>query len=212
MSELSLGVLPSAQKRILKLLSSENERLAKSGFYLAGGTALALQLGHRRSVDFDFFSQEKAQTEKVLKWLQYFPHFLIRSSDADTLHAQAMGVKLSFLSHYRYKLGKPVLNEQGIRLASIEDIGAMKLLAITHRATARDYIDLAAIISKRISLSDLLSFGKKKFGARFNPLISLRAAVAFEDVDMDLPLVFDKELRRGWKKILENEVRRVARR
>ena len=86
----------------------------------------------------------------------------------------------------------------------------MKLLAITHRATLRDYLDLAAILRDRVSLRKLIQLSPKKYGRHFNPPISLKALVSFEDVDQEMPVLLDKKLGREWRDILKRAVKQAS--
>ena len=95
-------------------------------------------------------------------------------------------------------------------LASVLDIGLMKLLAITHRALVRDYLDLAAIIRDHVPLSTLLKWSKKKYGKAFNPLLPVKALVAFDDIEMEMPVLLDKRLGKEWRTILSQAVQKLA--
>lgn len=211
MSELHFTILPASQRTVWDMLVKKASFLQSADYYLAGGTALALQLGHRLSVDFDFFSEQSSLSENTQKCLEGIPGYLPRDVDADTLHAEIQTVKLSFIGAYKYPLLEPPIEHQGILLASILDIGVMKLLAISHRATVRDYIDLAAIIRSTHSLSDLLHASIRKYGNTFNPMIPLRALVSFEDLANELPILLDTTLASSWKEILRNAVRKTGR-
>ena len=203
-------VLPSRQKKLWGAFSKEGPALKKAGFYLAGGTALALQIGHRQSVDFDFFSRAKGISVEVRKWLESsFPKVILRETDPNTVHADIGSIKVSFIGGYSYPLVRPLVSLDGISLAHTTEIGLMKLLAITHRAVVRDYIDLAAIIGRYITLSELLELAQKKYGAGFNPMLSIRALASFEDLDAEWPAIFDKNLERNWKSILKKAVREI---
>ncbi len=118
-----------------------------SDYYLAGGTALALHIGHRLSIDLDYFSQKPIDT-LVLKQ-QIFDAFKeqnveILFEERNTLWCVIDGVKVSFITR-RDSLRKPVVVEDVFRLASIEDITVMKLSAICGRDEFKDYFDLACI-------------------------------------------------------------------
>lgn len=210
MSKFYFDVLPKRQAVLWKRFSSASEKLKSSRLYLAGGTALALQLGHRQSLDFDFFSQKSGFGPNLHRWLQSFPDFILREMDENTLHAELQKTKVSFIGGYRYPLIRRPLEVEGIQLASIADIALMKLLAITHRATLRDYLDLAAILRGPISLGTLLTLSRKKYGKRFNFLIPLKALVSFEDLDRETPVMLDKEIGKNWKNILRQAVREVG--
>ena len=211
-SELFLNILPSSQARVWKIFLPHFKKLDSLDFYLAGGTALALQIGHRCSVDFDFFSRTKKIGPKVRSWLERFPDFLLRDFDLDTIHGELHGVKISFIGAYRYPcIHKPIV-VQGVKLADISDLALMKLLALTHRAAIRDYIDLAAILRDHMSLQEILNLSQKKYSKTFNALIVLKSLISFEDISdpEDMPLMFDKDLSRRWKIILKDAVKRVS--
>ena len=136
-------ILDKKRRDILSLLKN-----FKAEFYLAGGTGLALQLGHRDSIDFDFFSPKAIDTQKLYKKIQtVFADYKIKKvqEEKDTLTVIIAGkIKLSFFA-YPYKLvGKPVSDEY-LRVASVLDIACMKLSAIVSRATNKDYLDLYLI-------------------------------------------------------------------
>ncbi len=205
-----LEVLPPQQHQLWRKLQSHATLLHPLGFYLAGGTALALHVGHRQSLDFDFFSQQPIVAEPVLKWLQEFPDFLVRETDANTVHADIAGVKVSFIGNYKYPLVAECTTVEEISVAGILDIALMKLLAITHRATVRDYLDLAVIIRNHVPLPKLLKTYPQKYGAHFNALILLKALVSFQDLDQEMPVLLDKKLGSSWQEILTQAVREVA--
>lgn len=211
MPNFHLEVLPQRQLQLWEKLDPSAAALHDLHLYLAGGTALALQIGHRQSLDFDFFSQQPAIAETISEWLQQFPDFLVREADAHTLHAEISGVKVSFIGNYKYPLVAEGLSIGKIQVASILDIGLMKLLAITHRATFRDYIDLAAIVRDHVPLAQLLEMSSQKYGAHFNVMMSLKALVSFEDLDPEMPTLLDKQLGNSWPAILTQAVKQIAR-
>lgn len=210
MFEPRLTILPTAQRALWDHLIKHAFFLQEHGYYLAGGTALALHIGHRQSVDFDFFSQQPHLGEITRAWLEKTtPPHIIRDTDEDTIHIEIENVKISFLSNYQYPLISPMVESNGIQLASIMDIGLMKLLSITHRATVRDYIDLAAIIQDHIPLSDLVATSVKKYGDGFNPMLSLRALVTFTDIEQEMPVMLNPTLIKSWQKILRDAVKNL---
>ena len=158
----------------------------KNEFYLAGGTALALQIGHRDSVDFDFFTQENIDTKKLfIKLKEVFKGYKVLKiqEEINTLSILIEdNVKLSFFA-YPYKLISEIVDEENLKLASIEDIGCMKLSAITGRASNKDYIDLCYILQK-IELKDLLKKSSEKLPDLDANLI-LKSLVYFEDIEME---------------------------
>ncbi len=152
-------------------------------FYLAGGTALALRLGHRKSKDFDFFSAEFAKGEAgtlpIKDLLSGMPGFQVRSEGDGTLHTVIGGIETSFL-RYPYPLLAPTQDWQGLAVASIEDIGLMKIGAIIGRGSRRDFRDLREIC-REIGLAKLLPMGKMKFPDSEDFLFQAARALAYFD-------------------------------
>lgn len=208
--ELKLSIFPPAQRAVWDRLQNHAAALTERGYYLAGGTALALQIGHRQSIDFDFFTPQQRLGKITAEWLQQLPGVTLREMDEHTVHAEIEQVKVSFIGAYKYQLVQKPIQPNGIAIASLLDIGVMKLLAITHRATVRDYLDLAAIIGGRIPLSQLLEASRQKYGATFNTMIPLRALTAFKDLDQEMPPVFDATLAKEWQRILRQAVKDSA--
>ena len=120
------------------------ERIRAEGilkdFYLAGGTALALQLGHRKSIDLDFFSKNYPSKNEVLvrEFEKYHP--TISMEDEGTLSLFIDEVKVSFFK-YKYKLLEKPAYYNGVKLASVLDIACMKLIAISQRGAKKDFVD-----------------------------------------------------------------------
>ena len=208
--DVHLEVLPPAQQALWEKLQQKASFFSSHDFYLAGGTALALQLGHRQSVDFDFFSQQQGIAEPTEKAVGRIGPFLLRDKDDHTLHIEIQGVYISFIGAYQYPALEPRIESNGLQLASVTDIALMKLLAITHRATIRDYIDLAAIFKTGVSLSSLLEKSPEKYGPQFNPMVALRTLVAFQDIDQEMPNMLDQELARSWQEIIQATVRKLG--
>lgn len=132
----------------LGLLKSLQEKPYLEEFVLVGGTALALQIGHRRSVDLDFFTLTEYSAEHMFEILQR--DFTIQEpfvKDRSTLIAEIEGVKVDFI-RFRYNFRLPYLNVEGFRLLQIEDIAPMKLDAIAGRGRKRDFFDLYFLLKK----------------------------------------------------------------
>lgn len=155
-----------------------------SEFYLAGGTALALELGHRISIDLDFFSVNEFTTKEVSDKLKTKGHLEITSRDKDTLNGSLDGVKISFFK-YPYKLLFPTKEYNGVVLADERDIAAMKILAISDRGSKKDFIDLFTLL-KIYSLNSILNFFNEKYkDYNYNMLHILKSLVYFSDADLD---------------------------
>lgn len=143
---IQLKVLPRTQKKLLNEIAAfASER----GFYLGGGTAVALHLGHRISVDFDWFTSTAIQEPLLLaKELSLtLPKFRVVGMDRGTLHGSCHDVKFSFLE-YRYKLlMQPIpIKIPEFQMASLEDLLCMKLGAIAQRGTKKDFVDLYFLV------------------------------------------------------------------
>ena len=184
----------------------------KKDFYLGGGTALALQIGHRDSVDFDFFKEGEIETQKLFNDLEEFfdrRHLLKVQEERNTLGLIVDdSIRLSFFG-YKYKLIKELIDEENLNLASVEDIGCMKLSAITGRASNKDYIDLYYILQNN-RLADLLEKAAEKFPDLDRNLI-LKSLVYFEDVNLE-PIMFKNNNHVDFeevKKFLEEKVKEL---
>jgi len=181
-----LEVLNRRQKKIISKLGF----LKKYGFYLGGGTALALQLGHRTSQDLDFYTSKHFNSRIFLKDIE--KNFKEKSKEyslaKDTLFIKILDVDISFF-YYEYPLIKPLIKMNSLNLASPEDIGGMKILSIIQRATKRDYIDIYFLL-KEFSLESLLNFAKQKY-PQLNLYMAVRALQYYKDINLE------KEKRRG---------------
>src|SRR3990167_4234875 len=152
--------------------------------YLAGGTALALQLGHRISVDLDFFTQQEFNETELSTKLSSLPEFIQDGTAQWTVWGRIGQTKFSAF-YYKYPLLKKTLSFEEIQLASLADIAAMKIHAIEERGTRRDFIDVY-FLSKKYALEDMLSFYQKKYAVLEGHLYSiLRALDYFEDAEQE---------------------------
>jgi len=150
-------------------------------FYLAGGTALALQIGHRTSIDFDFYSQKNFSSSQLAQHIKKtFPDAKILFTEEDTLKTEVGNTELSFF-YYSYKMLESFNKFQGLRLASLADIGAMKLAAIVQRGTKRDFIDVYFLLNI-YTLPELIDFTIKKYPG-YQPMLILRSLIYFEDAE-----------------------------
>jgi predicted nucleotidyltransferase component of viral defense system len=175
----------------------------KADFYLAGGTALALQLGHRDSVDFDFFNPNDFDTFKLFKKIKevFVGKNIIKiQEEKNTLTVLIdSDIKISFFA-YKYELIEKIIKEESLNLASIPDIAAMKLTAIISRATNKDYIDLYYVLHE-ISLNELLEAAKKKY-PEIDINLFLKGLVYFDDIEME-PIIFKHNKEIDFDKVKE---------
>ena len=150
-------------------------------FFLVGGTALALQIGHRLSIDIDLFSMNSFDEEDMLSAIEDKYQFQLDYRRKNTLKGEIAGVKVDFITH-NYPLVKPLLNIGGVRMASLEDITAMKLNAISGSGTRiKDFIDIA-YLSTKLTLSEMVDAYEGKYASR-NPAMVIKALDYHDDID-----------------------------
>lgn len=170
-------------------LQSNLELLGKkiflAQFYLAGGTAVALQLGHRISYDLDFFTDKNFDEKVIVAELEKLARMEIDTLKKGTILGRLNGVKIS-LFFYRYQLISPAIFWQGVNIAGVEDLSCMKLDAIQSRGTKRDFIDFWAILHSGLDLKQIFElFEKKYFGVKYSKSHLLRSLTYFEDAEKD---------------------------
>ena len=167
-------------------------------FYLAGGTGLALQLGHRLSADFDFFSKKNFDEARILRELAETKSFSLEKRDIQTVIGTFKKTKIA-LFYYPYPLLKDTLTQDGIKTASVLDIACMKIEAISSRGTKRDFIDLYEA-AKQIPIKELLlQFETKYSSLKYNMMHIKKSLLYFNDAE-DEPM--PKMLTRvSWKEV-----------
>jgi hypothetical protein len=182
MFEPRLNVLPPAQRRLWPELAA-----TPPGFILYGGTAIALRLGHRESVDFDFFSFTDAATHALLSEVSYLRGAAILLSAPGTLTVrigESQPVKVSFVGPLR--LGQVDAPEQvagpEIGVASLRDLGGVKVAVVTQRAEAKDCLDIHALIQAGVALPEMLAAAGVIYEDEFNPLVALKALAYHGDL------------------------------
>lgn len=153
-------------------------------FYLAGGTALALQIGHRVSVDFDFFSDDYISKELLGKVKKVFSDFevLVSVNNPDELTVFAGGIKVTFL-RYTFPVIEKLAELDGVKVLDAAEIAATKAYTIGRRGSLKDYVDVYFALRDRITtLDDILELAEKKYGSEFNSRLFLEQLVYLEDV------------------------------
>ena len=184
MIEPRLDILPNAQQEVWPSLG----RLGDA-FVLYGGTGLALRLGHRTSADFDFFSPEPLDDERLFGLpLLDNAETLQRSPDTLTVSVPTQTgdrVKVSFFGSVDVgRVGRPDQTEDGVVwVASLADLFASKLKVLLQRVSARDYADIAAILTTGIPLADGLGAARTLFGREFPPIEAVKALGYFGEGD-----------------------------
>ncbi len=173
---LRTDILPKAQERLWRELSA-----TPGDFTLYGGTAIALWLGHRQSIDFDFFAFQDIDTHGLLQSVPYLEGALVQQAEPNTLTAlvdRGGGVRVSFfgLPLLRRVMPPLALDDPALKIARLPDLSAMKMTAIQHRAEPKDYIDIHAIWTRTdISPEQSMAAAAVIYGGRFNPYDSLKA-------------------------------------
>jgi predicted nucleotidyltransferase component of viral defense system len=192
--------LPEKTKAVLIRLSPI---ITSEGFYLGGGTGLALQIGHRLSEDLDFFNKSTFKPEALLSLINKGAESAeVIMIERDTLITIIDDVRLSF---FRYEI--PLLYEpigyEGLKVADWRDITAEKFKTVAQRGSKKDFYDLyLAMQYKGISIEDSLAFLKKRFeNTGLNFYHVLRSLTYFEDADNEPePILFDKQAA-SWDKV-----------
>jgi hypothetical protein len=152
-------------------------------FYLAGGTGLALQLGHRRSIDLDFFTPNFPHHQALLKVLKSFTPEVTQVNPG-TLDVIINQTKVSFLE-YDYPMVADLAIYRNLKLAKVRDIATMKLSAITSRGSRKDFIDLYFILEKYSLAQVLTDFTQKFAGVDYSQNLLLRSLVYFVEADSE---------------------------
>jgi hypothetical protein len=172
------NILTDEQKALLPLI----DKFA-ADYYLVGGTAIALQIGHRRSVDFDLFT-EKALKRKQIKSIieaSGFPTTDLLFEAADQLHIVVNTVKTTFFQ-YPFEI-QSSLRFENIRMPSLLDLAAMKAYALGGRAKWKDYIDLYFILLGYHTFDEIVSKAKELYKDFFNDKLLKEQLSYFDDVD-----------------------------
>lgn len=188
--------LETVESSTLELLKKLQQLPVLEQTRLVGGTALALQLGHRKSIDLDFFGTVDCEAEYLresiagiasLTILKESPHIHIYIVD---------GIKVDIVN-YKYPWLDDVVVEQGLRLASVSDIAAMKITAIIGRGTKKDFIDIAFLLH-HFSLEEILHF----YAAKYNDssvFMAMKSLAYFDDAEADpMPDMF---VNQSWQQV-----------
>lgn len=186
-----LEVLPPEQKQLWPELRAAGQL----GLVLYGGTAIALQLGHRSSVDFDFFTDQPLDRNRITHEFSFLHSSILLQQQPNTLSfltasapSQSNRVKISFFGGIDHgRVGEPQGTNDGVlQIASLDDLLATKLKTILQRIEAKDYRDIVAMVKAGVSLSKGLASASRLYGsANFQPAECLKALVYFEGGDLN---------------------------
>jgi predicted nucleotidyltransferase component of viral defense system len=194
-------VAPATLDLLRKICSIEELR----DLNLAGGTALALQIGHRLSVDLDFFGNHELTHQEIIDLLNDLKPLSIISQKKNILMLDIRGVKVDFVN-YKYPLLEKLVAENDIRMLSISDIAAMKLAAIAGRGRKRDFYDVFFLLTK-FELRQLISFYNKKFEDG-SELMVARSLTYFDDAEEDEnPILINADI--NWNEVKQRITKEV---
>ncbi len=178
-------ILSKEQKELFPFL----KRYQRS-FYLVGGTAIALHLGHRRSVDFDLFTFSDLRKSRIKKSLLELPFQQIPLfEDVDQLHLIANEVKITFFS-YPYQIEHPINVESVISMPSLLTLSAMKAFALGRRSKWKDYVDLYFIIRDFYSIEEISSKAVKIFPQQFSEKLFREQLAFHKGIDYSEPVEY----------------------
>lgn len=190
--------------RVVRALRRED---LLDGWILAGGTGLALQLGHRYSEDLDFFRAQGFETDRLAARLSRAGTVAVHSRAADTLHASVDGLRISFLRAETPLLFAGIAY-RGLTIADPRDIAVMKVIAIGGRGSRKDFVDLYFYLRGGGSLEDVLALVRRRFaGIDYNGYHLLKSLVYFDDAEAEpMPDMIDEV---PWRTVTETIVAAV---
>ena len=183
---LSIQTIKPDTLELLKAISAQPEVQETR---LVGGTALALQYGHRQSVDLDFFGRLPEDRDTLIDAVKRIGEVMVFNRSKNILQMVVNQVKVDFVDYSRYSWIDSPINGDGFMLASDKDIAAMKVNAIIGRGTRKDFIDLYALL-QHYSLPEIMEFYCRKY-PEFSEYRALLSMTYFEDAEIqDMPLMF----------------------
>lgn len=208
--QIHLESLPHSTSTVLQRIA-DTDLIPANDWYLAGGTALALQVGHRQSVDLDFFTERKSFTPAALeRTLQQYP-WITTNRERGTLYGEFDGVQMSFIAYPFFEPSSQQYQFGSLRLMGPHNIAAMKIIAISQRGRKRDFVDLYWYCKNKKPLIEVFLAATNQYPQDHNIPHLLKSLVYFDDAEDDpMPkLLFDVT----WpeiKKYFEYETPRVT--
>ena len=188
--------LETVESSTLELLKKLQRLPVLEQTRLVGGTALALQLGHRKSIDLDFFGTVDCEAEYLRESIAGIASLTILKESPHIHNYIVDGIKVDIVN-YKYPWLDDVVLEQGLRLASVSDIAAMKITAIIGRGTKKDFIDIAFLLH-HFSLEEILHF----YAAKYNDssvFMAMKSLAYFDDAEADpMPDMF---VNQSWQQV-----------
>jgi len=173
------NVLTTEQIDLLPLIKEFS-----SDYYLVGGTAIALYLGHRRSIDFDLFTSSMVKKQSIKRKIDLFRYHVdqILFEDSEQIHFMINGVKITFYA-FPYQIDAVVNFDQIIKIPDLLTLSAMKAYALGGRAKWKDYVDLYFLLRDKFSLQQISRRAKNIFGSYYNEKLFREQICFFQDVD-----------------------------
>jgi predicted nucleotidyltransferase component of viral defense system len=166
-------------------------------FFLAGGTSLALQIGHRLSYDLDCFFIEPFEQQYIIEMLPTIGDTTVMNQNKIGMMTTVAGVKVDFV-YFNSPLLEPPIEVDGLKLYSLSDIAAMKILAVTNRGRKRDFFDIYFML-KQLSLAEMLELYKKKYKV-YELMMATKSLVYFEDAEEDEdPVLINRSI--SWNEV-----------
>lgn len=208
---LHLEVLPEVTKKVfLKCIS--NNFFSSGGWYLAGGTSLALQVGHRKSVDLDFFTSEESFNEKKIEEaLSKLGDWKTTSMDRGTVYGELDRAKISLIAYPFIKFSQPFLKVGTVSLVKPVDIASMKITAISQRGKKRDFFDLYWISLNIQDLKKSIESAQNQYKIKQNPTHILKSLVYFVDAEDDpMPDIYFKATWKEVKDFFKNQIPNIT--
>lgn len=188
----------TVEKSTLELLKKLMSDSQLDNFLLVGGTALALRLGHRMSIDIDLFSSQSFVADQITNHLRLHYNLQLDFIAENTIKGEINNVAVDLIAHQYPWIDNPE-EINGIRVAGFSDIAAMKLNAISGDGTRlKDFTDIA-FLSSQLSLKQTLEAYEKKY--KSNPVIPLKALVYSDDINYNVPIKLRGERNFDWNKI-----------
>lgn len=179
------GILTEKQNELLPWL-----KVFKRKFYLVGGTAIALHLGHRRSIDFDLFCKTDVNKNDIRKKLGTFPFKIVKlSEDTDQIHFIIDDIKITFFN-YPYEIEHSVSLGQYFSLPTLLSLASMKAYALGRRAKWKDYVDLYFILRDHYSIEEISKEAIKNFGQFYSEKLFREQLAFHKDINYAEPVEY----------------------
>lgn len=196
------------EPRTLDLLKALMQEPAFADMRLVGGTALALQYGHRQSIDLDFFGDFRCEQEETQEILSKYGKVEVLKETQRIRIYSVDCIKVDFVYYSCYPWLAEIVLEDGIRLASTKDIAAMKINAIEGRGTRKDFVDIYFLL-QHYSLKEILEFYKAKY-PNYSDFRALMSLTYFEDAEVQpMPKMFDSTTWSDMQNVIISKVREL---